>query len=163
METKRTKRILSGLCLLAMTAFVSTGCGGKDDDPAPGTKKMNMKVTISVVGLEASDNVYFQIGAANHDASQYGAPVWKMNGTTQGNTHMIELKEQQFLGSTKTYVLETVKAFDFGSLNFDYSNQGAPLTVSYKVEIDGKVKTNVQNKVVPAGGTDDQSLTYKPE
>lgn len=146
-----------------MTAFVSTGCGGKDDDPAPGAKKMNMKVTISVVGAEAGDNMYWQINAANLDATHYGAPVWKVNGVTQGNTHTVELDETKFTGNTKTYVLETVKAFHVGSLNFDYTNQGAPMTVSYKVEIDGKAVTNVQNKVVPAGGTDDQNLTYKPE
>ncbi len=126
METKRTKRILSGLCLMAMTAFVSSGCGGKDDDPKPGVKQINMKFTVTVVGIEANDNVYFQFDAGNHDASQYGKPMWKINGVQQGNETTINLDEDDFKGNVKTYVIETVKAFDFGALSLDYSNLNNP-------------------------------------
>lgn len=122
-----------------------------------------MKVTITVTGANADDQVDFGIGAGNHDASQYGAPVWKVNGVTQGNEDDILLDVDDFVGATQTYVLETVKPFDFGHLNAGCSNDlgGNPITMSYKVEVDGKVETNVENLVVAAGQSHNKNYSYQ--
>lgn len=152
--------MLSGLCFLALTALLAAGCGGKDDDPKPSAKKINMKFTVTVAGVEGDDYVYFQFDAGNHDASQYGKPMWKINGVTQGNETTVKLGDDDFRGNVKTYVVESATAFDFGSLSVDYTNYTAPLTVSYKAEINGEVKENVQNRVVPAGGKEDKTFKY---
>ncbi len=161
METKRAKRIFFSLCLLSMVSFVSTGCGGKDD-PKPSAAKISMKFTITVTGVDANDNISVQTTAGNHDASQWGSPMWKVNGTSLGNEAAARLDEQNFIGATKTYVIETVKPFDFGALHIDYSNlDGAPVTVSYKAEINGRVETNVENLVLAAGQTGIKDYEYR--
>ncbi|MGX5819275.1 hypothetical protein ACWKWU_13815 [Chitinophaga lutea] len=155
-------RSIIGLCLITMAGLVFAGCGGKDD-PKPSGKKINLKVTVTVNGSNSDDQVDIRMLAANHDASQYGAPVWKLNGTVQGNEHIISLDHQDFSGATKTYVMETVKAFDFGQLSVGVSNDlgGTPISVSYKVEQDGKVETSFENVVVAPDQRYDKQYTYQ--
>lgn len=160
----RKKHIAYGLYVVMTAGVLLAGCG-KKDDPAPGdNKKISMKFTLSVSGTDEYDQVDFSMGAGNHDASQYGAPVWKVNGVTQNNENVLLLDEGDFAGSTKTYVIETVKPFNFGHLSVGYSNtDGGPITLSYKVEIDGKVKTNVENLRIVDGESQTKNFSYTPE
>lgn len=161
MKTKKAKRIILSLCLATIAGVGFTGCS--DDDKPANNAKANIKFTIKVTGADADDRIDFQAGAGNHDASQYGAPVWKINGVTQDNEDHITLDEEDFIGSTKQYVVETIKPFNFGSLIVSYLNyDGGPVTISYKAEVNGEVKTNVENLVVNAGQSDTKSLTYTP-
>jgi hypothetical protein len=164
METKRKKHVVYSLCLVMVTSFLFTGCG-KKDDPAPANNaKISMKFTLSVTGADQNDQIDFAVSAGNHDASQYGAPVWKINGTTQGNENVLLLDKGDFTGATKTYVIETVKPFNFGSLKVGYSNHdGAAITMSYKAEVNGAVETNVQNLVIAAGQSQIKNFTYQPK
>ncbi|NSL86092.1 hypothetical protein [Chitinophaga solisilvae] len=161
METKSVKHFIYSLCLTALAGILFTGCGGKKDDPAPQNYgKISLKITVTVTGADQMDQVDLGISAGNHDASQYGEPVWKINGVTQGNENVILWDEKKFFGSTKTYVFETVRPYNFGGLSVSYSNQeGTPITLSYKAEVDGKVETNVQNQVIAVGQS--QSHNYK--
>lgn len=162
MKTNKVKRIIFSLCLVTIAGFGFTGCS--DDDKPANNAKINMKFTVKVTGADANDQITFQAGAGNHDASQYGAPVWKINGITQGNENNVMLDEDDFLGSTKQYVVETVKPYNFGSLIVSYMNfDGGPITLSYKAEVDGKVETNIENLVITAGQSDIKNLTYKPQ
>jgi hypothetical protein len=148
------------MCLAAVASFAFTACS-KKDDPKPGNEKISLKITLTVNGADNNDQVDFSVSAGNHDASQYGAPVWKKNGATQGNEDHILIDEKSFFGSTKTYVFETVKPFDFGRLNVSYSNlDGGPITLSYKTEVDGKVETNVENLVILAGQSQSKNFSY---
>lgn len=160
METKRAKGIILGLCLVTMISFISTGCSDKDD---PKPSKISMKFTLTVTGANLDDQIDFAVGGGNHNASQYGSAIWKVNGESQGNETSIILDEQKFSGSTKTYIVETINPLDFGSLSVDYSNTegGGPITISYKAEIDGKVETNVENLVVAVGQSQTKNFTYK--
>lgn len=161
MKMKRTKHIL-GIYLIAIIGLLPIACSDKDDPAPDNGKKITMKVTLNVTGADEDDQIDFSIAAGNHNTSQYGEPVWKMNGTTQGNEHQIMLDTEDFLGNTKTYVLETVKPYDFGNLIVSVSNyDGAPIILSYKVEIDGKVETNVDKLAIPAGKTESKNLTYQ--
>lgn len=162
MKTNKAKRIIFSLCLVTIAGFGFPGCS--DDDKPANNAKINMKFTVKVTGADANDQVDFQAGAGNHDASQYGSPAWKINGTTQGNENFVALDTEDFVGSTKQYVIETVKAFNFGSLKVVCSNtDGGPITLSYKAEVDGKVETNVENLVIPAGQSEVKDFTYKPQ
>ncbi len=134
-------------------------CKKKNDDNPSGSK-ISMKMTVTVTGADQNDQVDFQVSAGNHDASQYGAPVWKMNGTSQGNQNSIIIDEGSFIGTTKTYVFETVKPFDFGELSINVVNlEGGPITASYKAEINGKVETN-ENVAVAVGQSYNKKFTY---
>lgn len=160
MGTKKAKNIVWGLCLAAMASVVFTGCS-KKDDPAP-ANKITIKYTVTATGVTANDNIDVWAGAGNHDASQYGASVWKINGVDQGNADDVNIDQEKFLGTTKTYVFETVKPFDFGSLKVHVTNMdGAPIILSYKAETNGAVQTNEQNRSIAAGASYDKDYTYK--
>jgi len=154
-----SKKNLLAAMFISLGVLFLVSCKKKSDNPNSGNK-ISMKMTVTVTGADQSDQVDFQVSAGNHDASQYGAPVWKMNGTTQGNQNSIIIDEKSFIGTTKTYVFETVKPFDFGSLNVVVSNlEGGPITASYKTEVNGKVETN-ENVVVAVDQSYNKGFTY---
>lgn len=155
----RIKQIIFSLFITASAATVFTACSKDDDNPS--FAKSPIKFTVTVNGADSNDQVDIAVNAGNHDASQYGSPVWKMNGVTQGNEDDILLDVADFTGSTKTYVFETVNSYNFGGLNVNVVNHdGAPLTVSYKAEINGNVETNVENSTVVAGQNIHKNYTY---
>lgn len=157
MKKPRTKKIISTFLMIAAAGIIFSACS-KDDDPADA--KANMKFTITVNGADSNDQVDFLVSAGNHDASQYGSPVWKKNGTTEGNANTSSLEVSDFTGSTKTYVFETVKPFNFSSLHVAISNlDGAPISVSYKAEVNGSVETD-ENKTYAAGQTFIKDYSY---
>ncbi|MBC9933148.1 hypothetical protein [Chitinophaga qingshengii] len=162
MGIKKVKNIVWGLCLAAIASFTFTGCS-KKNDPAPEEKKVAVKFTVTATSAGVIDetDITIQAAAANGDASQYGAPVWKINGVTQNNEDNIFLKGNQFNGSTKTYVLETVKPFGMATIGVECTNRGTtPITLTFNTQVDGKVQTNVENlKVMPGEGYDKQ-FTY---
>lgn len=157
MKKPRTKKIISTFLMIAAAGIIFSACS-KDDDPADA--KANMKFTITVNGADSNDQVDFLVSAGNHDASQYGSPVWKKNGTTEGNANTSSLEVSDFTSSTKTYVFETVKPFNFSSLHVAISNlDGAPISVSYKAEVNGSVETD-ENKTYAAGQTFIKDYSY---
>jgi len=161
METKRVRRLSWVLGLALVAAMTSSGCKKDDDPKPPSVEKINAKITVTVTGADANDQADFRVQAANGDASQYGAPVWKINGVVQGNEDNVFVNEENFVTNVKTYVFETVKPFDMVSVHLGFSNtDGGPMTINYKVEVDGQVKTNVQNLVLAAGKSEIKNLTY---
>lgn len=163
MGTKKAKNIVWGLCLAAVATFTFTGCSSKDD-PAPAAKKITIKYTVTANGVSDMDDLEFAAMAGNHDASQYGAPVWKINGAEQGNQDDVRVDDKKFLGTTKTYVFETVKGFDFGSLSVKCTNMdGDPITLTYKAEINGQVQTNQTATVAAGAGAYMKDYTYKAQ
>ncbi|MBC9909918.1 hypothetical protein [Chitinophaga varians] len=162
MGTKKAKNIVWGLCLAAIATFTFTGCSKKDDPPA--AKKITIKYTITANGVSDMDDLGFSAQAGNHDASQYGAPVWKINGAEQGNQDNVSVDDRKFLGSTKTYVLETVKPFDFAFLKVTCTNMdGEPIILTYKAEINGQVQTNENATIVAGGGAYIKDFSYKAQ
>ena len=87
MKIQNTRQIISGLLIAGLLGTVFTACS-KDDDPIDA--KANVKFTITVNGADSNDQVDFIVQAGNHDTSQYGNPVWKMNGAEQeiGRAHV---------------------------------------------------------------------------
>lgn len=154
-----SKKSLLTVMVMSLGILFLVSCKKKNDDN-PSDSKISMKVTVTMTGADQKDQVDFQVSAGNHDASQYGSPVWKMNGTSQGNQDNVIIDEGSFIGTTKTYVFETVKPFDFGQLSINVVNlEGGPITASYKTEINGKVETN-ENVVVAVDKSHSKTLTY---
>lgn len=157
MKRPKTKKIISTFLMIAMAGAVFSACS-KDDDPVDA--KANMKFTITVNGADSNDQIDFLVSAGNHDASQYGSPVWKKNGTSEGNSNTSSLGVNDFTGNTKTYVFETAKPFNFSSLHVAVSNfDGAPISVSYKAEVGGTIETD-ENKTYAAGQTFIKDYSY---
>ncbi|HWW41198.1 MULTISPECIES: hypothetical protein [Pedobacter] len=155
-----SKKSLLTVMVISVGIMFLASCKKKSDDNPNSGNKISMKMTVTVTGADQDDQVDVQVSAANHDASQYGAPVWKINGTSQGNQNTIIIDEKSFLGTTKTYVFETVKPFDFGELSISVSNlEGGPITASYKTEVDGKVETN-ESVVVAVDQSQNKRFTY---
>jgi len=159
MKSISKKSLLTVMVISVGIVFLAS-CKKKSDDNPNSGNKISMKMTVTVTGADQNDQVDVQVSAGNHDASQYGAPVWKINGTSQGNQNSIIIDEKSFIGTTKTYVFETVKPFDFGGLNISVSNlEGGPITASYKTEVDGKVETN-ESVVVAVDQSQNKTFTY---
>ncbi|WP_146229790.1 hypothetical protein [Pedobacter nutrimenti] len=160
----KANKINFSLFLVVAMGILVAGCS-KNKDPKPGDQsQIAMKITVTASGADQTDQVDFGVMAANHNTSQYNAPVWKMNGTVQGNQNSILLDLNNFTGSTKTYVFETVKPFDFGGLQIHVSNlYGGPITISYKAEINGKIETSAENVVIADGQSHDKNFTYAPK
>ncbi|WP_184468653.1 hypothetical protein [Pedobacter sp. AK013] len=154
-----SKKSLLTVMVISLGILFLASCKKPNDNPD--NNKISMKITVTVTGANQNDQVDFQVSAGNHDASQYGAPVWKINGTSQGNQDNIIIDEGGFTGTTKTYVFETVKPFDFGELSINVVNlEGGPITASYKTEVNGKVETN-ENVVVAVDQSYSKMFTYR--
>lgn len=155
-----SKKSLLTVMVISLGVLSLASCKKKPGDNPDNGNKISMKMTVTVTGADQNDQVDVQVSAGNHDASQYGAPVWKMNGTSQGNQQSILIDEKSFIGTTKTYVFETVKPFDFGEMSISVVNlEGGPITASYKTEVDGKVETN-ENMVVAVDQSQNKRFTY---
>ena len=155
-----SKKSLLTVMVISLGVLSLESCKKKPGDNPDNGNKISMKMTVTVTGADQNDQVDVQVSAGNHDASQYGAPVWKMNGTSQGNQQSILIDEKSFIGTTKTYVFETVKPFDFGELSISVVNlEGGPITTSYKTEVDGKVETN-ENMVIAVDQSQNKRFTY---
>ncbi|MEJ2901509.1 hypothetical protein WAE58_03700 [Pedobacter panaciterrae] len=155
-----SKKSLLTVMVISLGVLSLASCKKKPGDNPDNGNKISMKMTVTVTGADQNDQVDVQVSAGNHDASQYGAPVWKMNGTSQGNQQSILIDEKSFIGTTKTYVFETVKPFDFGEMSISVVNlEGGPITASYKTEVDGKVETN-ENMVIAVDQSQNKRFTY---
>lgn len=144
---KNLKKLLyTILPLLMLTVLFSCK---KNDDGSPANPDLkNMKFTVTVDGVEDQDYVSFVfVGADANNANT----VWKVNGVTKNNETAISLGENDFMGGTKTYVIESTTPLRLVATSQQCLNPGAnnpPFKISFKAEVNGKVVTNDENFVV---------------
>ena len=100
------KIVMRTVMLLMASALVFgiTSCRG-EDKPSPGNLSGNKyKITLTLNGVDANDHVLFSLAGTNASAD---TNVWKVNGQTQSGQIGMSLTEDNFFGSTKTYVIES--------------------------------------------------------
>lgn len=137
------------LCTVLMASILS--CSSDDNKPDNSDGK-NIKLTITINGLTAEDYVSFvAVGSAFSSSGGLDTTLWKVNGTTLTNEEVVSLGKNEFIGSTKTYVIESVKPLQLASVGMQFLTF-APRTysISYKAEINGKVVKEDSNVVVTA-------------
>ncbi len=106
------------------------------NNPVPGTGK-NVKLTVRVTGYNdaESDYISFTVAGGKVNAS---STTWKVNGVTRENEDGIGMGKDE-LGGGQTIVIESIKPVDIAIAGYQFINFGAPMSIYYKAEIDGKV------------------------
>ncbi|MBK0382839.1 hypothetical protein I5M32_07685 [Pedobacter sp. SD-b] len=137
---------LKFIAILALGAITFSSCSKNNDAPSNGDGK-NVKFTFTVTGVNPAeiDNVSFIAVGGN---STNDKTIWKVNGVTKNNEQDISLGEDDFTGSTKTYVVESIKPLTSAQISLQCINFDAPYKISYKAEVNGKVENDDENITV---------------
>ncbi|WP_158798233.1 hypothetical protein [Pedobacter sp. L105] len=153
------KKSVAIICIALFTILSS--CSKKNDDGGTPqtTKGKNAKFTITVTGASQSSYVSFVMAGIGTDISN--STVWKINNLTQSNEQAVTLGQNDFSGNTKTYVIESVIPLQTISVGVQCLSPGdAPYTISYKAEINGEVKNNIENVQVTKTSDFTHDYTY---
>ncbi|QXV63838.1 hypothetical protein INP83_12050 [Mucilaginibacter sp. 21P] len=158
-----TKTVLKNL-LVAVTLFgfisALTSCGKKDaNENQPSNGGRTAKFTVTVTGAPESAYLSFvMVGLTNNPSD---ATVWKVNGTVQNNQSTVSLGKNNFSGNTSTYVIESVKPLTNISAGIQCLSPGnETYKVSYKAEIDGEVKEDINGFTVTKSADLTKDYTY---
>lgn len=146
------KNLLSNKVAKVLGIFLFSAAAvscGSDDSPVDGgnLNKKSFKYTLTVDGpVEASDYISFVIsgGAAGMDNNT----LWKVNGETMANEEVLGFDDNDFTGSTKTYIIESVTPIAACAFGVQLINFNAPLKYAYKVEVNGETKVNETGTLV---------------
>jgi len=154
---RKLTTILSVCLIFSLTLLFS--CKKDDDNTTPGSTGKTVKLTFTVNGVNAeSDYVSFvAVGGASDRTTN---TVWKVNGVTRSNEQGISLGKNDFTGTTKTYVIESVVPLDLVKVGIQCINFDAPYVLSYTAEVDGKVVTSNQNVSVETNKDYTHDFTY---
>lgn len=163
---KIISRQLLTLAALVLCTGILFSCSKKNNNPdtpsVPGIEGHTAKFTITVTGpITSNMNSIISAAVFGQDAKNLSnSTIWKVNGTTKNNEDLVQFFGNDFLGNTKTYVVESLTpVMALGaSLSFDNFDNSAPYKISFKAEIDGKVVTN--DKDITITGTSGYSHNY---
>lgn len=156
--TNLKKVIFTILPVLMLTLLFSCK---KDNDGSPSnSESKNFKFTVTAEGVGDQDYVSFVFVGATLDNAN---TIWKVNGVTRNNETAISLGKNDFMGATKTYVIESTTPLRLVTTSQQCLNPGAnnpSFTVSFKAEVNGEVLTNDQNVVVTANSDYSHKYDY---
>lgn len=151
------KRIALLMTVATFSTLTFNACS-KSDGPDGGNNK-NVKFTITVEGsVESNDLVSFDFSGGTLNSSEN--TIWKVNGATRNNETDISLGENEFSGSTKTYIVESIMPLAAAGFVVHVVNFDAPLKVTYKAEVNGKVVNNDAPTITGDGTAYAKQFTY---
>jgi hypothetical protein len=87
---------------------------------------------------------------------QVSGTSWKINGITQDNQGVIQIKNELLIGN-KTVIVETTKPLDNIIVTFGGSSDNTPYTIKLRAEINGKIENDISDIV---NQTYSKSLNY---
>jgi hypothetical protein len=152
-----TLKSIYALMLLAGVSLFSWGCKKDKDNPSEKGKKA--KITISV------SNTFSKADGDNFDLSVTGVNAqgeyvdWKIDGQTEKGT-VILIGGDYVNGGKDNMIVESIQNFEVGSVTISgYNITGDPITVSYKIEVNGNVKD--EKTVVMKTGDDPFVVNYQ--
>lgn len=152
----------TAIVLFAMLLGAFTSCSSDDNGggSAPGGEGKQVKLTITVNGVVPDDYLSFvAVGSALSNPSE--STIWKVNGTTQSNESAVSFGKNDFTGSTKTYVVESVAPLRMAHVGMQFLATGTrSYTFSYKAEINGQVVKEENNVAVTATADYTHDYTY---
>jgi len=138
MKKVNVKIALLGILSALTFSMLTIGCSKDDDNTIPEQKGSHYKITVTLNNVNADqDFVSIAVAGGNPGGK---TDVWKVNGVVKTGESAIGLGDTDFTGATKAYVIETTEPIRAFSGGVQIINYGAPLSVDYKIEVDGKVK-----------------------
>ena len=153
-------RKLLWVLLPILTLSLVFSCSSDDDEEIVEQNGKNYKFTVTANNVDEQDYLSFVFVGSDLNNSN---TIWKINGVTQDNETGVSLGKNDFIGGTKTYVIESTKPLRLVTAGIQCINPGsnnASFTVSYKAEIDGEVVRNDQNIVVSSGSDYSHNFTF---
>jgi len=156
---KSLKKLLLMSLILAPCLFAGCKKDKSDSPDSDANKIRTAKFTVTVSGATSGSVISFS-ASGNNTAGELG--VWKVNGKDRTSENAIVLNEEDFTGSTKTYVLEITKPVYRIGINLagDLIDGGVPYKISYKAEINNKVVNDEQNVTVDPAHDYFHTYTY---
>lgn len=152
MKTNNLSRFI--VLLLVFVPLLFSRCSDKGDDLP---KEKSYRFTITVNGAVASDRAQFMIVGGSPGGE---TTMWKVNGVTRNNEQGVGFNTVDFAGSTKTYVIESVKPLTHAQVSVQFINFDAPFTYSYKAEVNNSAKHDQKDIVVAEGAPFSTTYTY---
>ena len=145
------------MCTLFFGAFSSCSSDDGGSTTVPGGVGKQVKLTITIDGATSEDYISFvSVGSALSNPSEN--TLWKVNGVTKTNEIGVSLGKNDFIGSTKTYVIESVTPLSLATVGMQFLAPGnTSYTISYKAEINGQV---VKDNNVTVTSTNDYTHDY---
>lgn len=157
-RTAFLKKTAIVLCTLLFGAMSSCSSDDGGNPTIPGGDGKQYKFTITLNGVTSNDFISFvAVGSALSSPTE--STIWKINGATQTNESAVSLDKNDFTGSTKTYVIESVTPLRMASVGMQFLASGDnTFTVNYKAEINGQVVKEDSNVTVTT--TNDYTHNY---
>lgn len=157
---KKLRKLLIAFLPILCIAFVMSCSSDDDDDEMISQEGKNFKFTVTANNVGEQDYLSFVFVGSD---MQQSTTIWKINGVTQNNETGVSLGKNDFMGTTKTYVIESTRPLRLVTSGIQCINPGAnnpSFTVSYKAEVDGTVVRNDQNVVVGPGSDYSHNFTF---
>ncbi|WP_296150668.1 hypothetical protein [uncultured Flavobacterium sp.] len=148
------------LFTMLLGAFASCSSDDGGDAGNSGGEGKNVKLTITINGVVPDDYLSFvAVGSALSSPGE--STIWKVNGTTHTNESAVSFGKNDFTGSTKTYVVESIAPLRLAQVGMQFLATGdRSYTFSYKAEINGQVVKEENNVVVTATADYTHDYTY---
>jgi len=154
MKSTRLKIPVLGISTLLLSAALFSSC---KKSTSPFSNK-NAKVTFSVSSAfnkAEGDHFTLSIGGSTLDGTSVD---WTIDGATERGT-IVSVTSDYVNGGKSNVVVASAQKFNTGSVSISSFNiDGAPFTVTYKVEVDGKVVD--EKSVEIADGSDPLTKNY---
>ncbi|KFC19513.1 hypothetical protein [Chryseobacterium sp. FH1] len=153
MRKTSIKIALYGLLSVMTFGTVITSCSNDDDDIMEETvgQGSHYKITVTLDNVNPDDDYVSVVVAGGTGSGK--TDVWKVNGVVKTGESAIGLGDNDFAGSTKTYVIETTEPIAAFSGGVQIINYGAPLPVKYKIEKGNETVVN-ENVTLTGDGAD---------
>ncbi len=139
--------------ILIFSLFILFSCSESDNNSSS-----SFKITITLNDVNATNDYVSVTVVGNNQSGNVALPLWRINGSDQANSQTVSLDKNDFTGTTKTYVIETIKPVQIFSSNFQIINYDNPLTGILKIEKNGNIIINETLNLV--GDNNDFTESY---
>lgn len=151
---------LKNALLFLFAALVSVsmfGCSSDDDENLP-TDENDYKITVTVNNVNVDrDFISFVVVGGTHDQSN---TLWKVNGEERNGEQGVSLIDADFAGSTKTYVIESVKPLILAKIGIQFINYAEPLSYAVKIEKNGTTEIDESSTLNGDNSTFTKDYTF---
>ncbi len=129
------------LSTLVIASLISIFSCSSDDNSNSNTGS-SYKITVTLNDVNATDDFISIVAVGSNQSGVNNYPMWKLNGANQANVQTISLGKNDFTGTTKTYVMETVNPIGIFTSGVQIINYGNPMTGIFKIEKNGSILIN---------------------
>lgn len=123
--------------ILIFSLLILFSCSESDNNSSS-----SFKITITLNDVNATNDYVSVTVVGNNQSGNVVLPLWRINGSDQANSQTVSLDKNDFTGTTKTYVIESIKPIQIFTASVQIINYEAPLTGTLKIENNGNIIVN---------------------